>query len=86
MSDYRKIKCIRLPMPNYLQEKFDSDIWEIEKYILETTGINLNCCDSKSKFEINTGYDDDYTVHYYFDYIFNDSYAEDSGDYGFHFI
>lgn len=80
MSDYRKIKCVCLPIPNYLQEKFDSDIWEIEKYILETTGINLDCYNNPPYFNIAITTED-----YYFDYILFSSYAEDSGDYGFSF-
>ncbi len=77
MSDYVHNKVVRLPFPNEIKERCESnDVWDCEPYLKELLGelwdnrkknhFTLECTDSG----------------YYIDWVYYSTYGEESGDWG----
>lgn len=81
MSDYVKIKAVRLPFPRNLVEKLDAeDCWECEDYLKGKLG------DLWYNYKTKKGFDIECTDNgYYLDYILEKEYGAD-GEYGFAFL
>ena len=76
MSDYVKIKAIRLPIPQEILDKCD----DLEEYFEQQLGDLFDTCYEVNKFTIECT-----TGNNYIDYILDYKYGEDCGDYGFAF-
>lgn len=76
MSDYVKIKAIRLPIPQEILDKCD----DLEEYFEQQLGDLFNDCHQTGRFTIE--YTDN---NKYLDYVLDYEYGVDCGDYGFAF-
>lgn len=76
MSDYVKIKAIRLPIPQEILDKCD----DLEEYFEQQLGDLFDTCYEVNKFTIECT-----TGNNYIDYILDYKYGEDCGEYGFAF-
>lgn len=77
MSDYKHQKVIRLPFPGKILIKCNTeDPWDCKRHLKEKLG---DLWENKDKNSFELGYTD---KAYYIDWVYYDTYGEESGDWG----